>query len=225
MQSFQNQEIIKYVKFSDFLNNTPEWQFLRKNMMIAIKEYGDGLQHLEDMTTIHINELLANIEAKGNEAFDPNPMIKRTIGKLMMTLTYGFDGDDGLERMAKVEENNNVDLLVETGPCMILNFCPPLRFFVPFVKNTYKELLFQMKAYSNIFQDMSDRRRKDFDENNPQVFIDHFFNLLGKPANIGTGMAKYKLSDSELWITHRNDANIAKICNLWTFWPVIQPIM
>ncbi len=31
--------------------------------------------------------------------------------------------------------------------------------------------------------------------------------------------AKYKLR-----LPHRNDDKIAKICNLWTFWPVIQPI-
>ncbi len=29
---------------------------------------------------------------------------------------------------------------------------------------------------------------------------------------------------SPLRLPHRNDANITKICNLWTFWPVIQPI-
>ncbi len=27
-----------------------------------------------------------------------------------------------------------------------------------------------------------------------------------------------------LRLPHRNDAKIAKICNLWIFWPVIQPI-
>ena len=27
-----------------------------------------------------------------------------------------------------------------------------------------------------------------------------------------------------LRLPHRNDAKIAKIRNLWTFWPVIQPI-
>ena len=27
-----------------------------------------------------------------------------------------------------------------------------------------------------------------------------------------------------LRLPHRNDAKIAKICNRWTFWPVIQPI-
>ena len=33
----------------------------------------------------------------------------------------------------------------------------------------------------------------------------------------------YKFSES-LRLPHRNDAKIAKICECWTFWPVIQPI-
>ncbi len=39
--------------------------------------------------------------------------------------------------------------------------------------------------------------------------------------NILNGLCPGKI----LRLPHRNDAKIAKICNLWTFWSVIQPIL
>ena len=127
------------------------------------------------------------MEAKGSQAFDPKEMIKTTLGKLMMTLTYGFGSEEGLKKLAEVEENKDIDLFAETGPSMILNFCPALRHFVPFVKHTYNELLSQVIAYKDIFSDLTEKRRKDFDERNPKIFIDHFLSLLNKPAKIGPG--------------------------------------
>ena len=58
MQSFTIQETMKIVKFFDGLNNTPEYRFFKKNMMIAMKQHGDGMQHLEDMSKVYIKELL-----------------------------------------------------------------------------------------------------------------------------------------------------------------------
>ena len=189
-QSFQTKELVKIIKAIDFIRDGPEYRYLKKHMMIALKQHGDGLQHLNNMTIVHINDLLSKMEEQGSGAFDPKNMIKTTFGKLMMTLTYGFDGEEGLKRIAEVEENRNFDLFTETGPCMILNFCPPLRFFVPFVRNTYNELLEQLNTYKSIFTDLTEKRRKDFDGKNPQVFIDHFLQLLGKPAKVGPGSIK-----------------------------------
>ncbi len=220
MQSFQLQVTMKYLKVFEFHNDTPFYRFLRRNMMVAMKQYGDGLHHLEEMTTIHIKELLDDMEAKGNQAFDPKPMIKRTIGKLMMTLTYGSDCDEGLKRIAEVEENRNVDLFIETGPSMILNFCPALRYFVPSVKKTYGELLSQLNAYKNIFQDLTENRRKDFNEKNPEVYIDHFFNLLGKPTKVVPGNAHYQL----LFSIHRSisDENAGALTHPPAMCPLCQ---
>ena len=30
-----------------------------------------------------------------------------------------------------------------------------------------------------------DQRKKDYDEKNPKIYIDHFFNMIGKPAKVG----------------------------------------
>ncbi len=162
-------------------------------MMIAMKQHSDGLQHLEDMTTIHIKELLRKIEARGNQAVDPNSMIKKTLGKLMMTLTYGSDCEEGLTQISKVEEESSNDLFIETGPCMILNFCPLLRYIVPSVRNIYDDLIWQMNTYREVFTDITKKRKHEFDGKNPEVYIDHFLNLLVKSAKTRTGTHFYLL--------------------------------
>ena len=42
------------------------------------------------------------MEAQGNEAFDPRQMMKLAMGKLMMTLTYGFSSEEILDKIAGI---------------------------------------------------------------------------------------------------------------------------
>ncbi len=186
LQSFSRKEMQKVLFFFDLLNDSAELRYLRKNLMIALKQHGDGLQHLEETTRTHINELLDKIEGKGDEAFLLRDMIKTTFGNLLMTLTYGFGSDDGLKRMAEWEKKG-IELFDDTGPCMVLNCCPPLRYFVPSVKQVHNESLEHIKKYADLFNAFSDERNKDYDRKNPKFYIDHFINLLNKPVRIGPG--------------------------------------
>ncbi len=187
MQSFQANVTRKIIKFIGMMNNIPEYRYLRRNMMIALRNHGDGLHHLEKMSIVYIKELLDQMESKRGEAFDPYNMMKTTLGKLMMTLTYGFASEEGLERIAKVEENK-IDVFSETGPCMVMNFCPPLRIIVPSIKNTYNELILQLNTYKNIFKEFTRKRMLEFDGKNPKIYIDHFLSLIGKEIKVGPGI-------------------------------------
>ena len=57
-QCFIHRVTLEYGKFFDMLNNTPVYRFLKKNMMVALRQHGDGVKHLEEMSTMHIKELL-----------------------------------------------------------------------------------------------------------------------------------------------------------------------
>ncbi len=191
MQTFQAKEAFKIVKFFGMLNDTPEYQYLRQNFMVALKQRGNGLQHLEETTILYVKELLGKMEAEGGFAFDPKNMIEATLSKLMMTLTYGFDGEKELKRISEAEEQKN-DLFSEIGPCMILNFCPPLRFIVPSLRKTYNQLLCQVNAYYNVFKELTNKRRCSFEGRNPKIYIDHFLHLIGKPK-VRPGITKHAL--------------------------------
>ncbi len=169
------------------LSNTPVYRFLKKNMRVALKQHGDGLQHLEEMSTMHIKELLNKMESTGGVAFEPSSMISTTMGNLMTTLTYGFSDEDALKKLQEIEMNW-FWMFCEPGPCTMLNLCPPLRFIVPSVKKLFKEFRDLTDAYLNAYKGFTDRRKKDFDEKNPNIYIDHFLNLLDKPVKVGPGM-------------------------------------
>ena len=49
-----------------------------------------------------MQELLEKMEAQGDAAFDPRDMMKMAVGKLMMTLTYGFGSEEGLINIAGI---------------------------------------------------------------------------------------------------------------------------
>ena len=189
MQSFHSREIIRTLRYFGMLNDTPVFRYLKNNFTAALKLHGNCWKHHEKVTIPSIKAFLEHIEAQGSGAFDPKNIIKTTIGKLMMTLTYGSRNEEALEKLAAVEEDT--DIFNETGPCMLLDFCPPLRFFVPCVKNTYNELLHQVMAVRNIFRDLTHKREQILSMENPDVCIDHFFQLLGKPARVGPGMKTY----------------------------------
>ncbi len=167
------------------LNDTPAYRYLKNNFMASLKLHGNHSKHQNAVTIPAIKGFLEQIEAQGSGAFDPKNIIKTTIGKLMMTITYGSSHDRALENLAAVEENT--DIFNETGPCMLLDFCPPLRFIVPCVRNTYNDLLHQVMAVRNIFRDLSDIREQTFNKENPDFCIDHFLQLLGKRAKVGPG--------------------------------------
>ncbi len=59
-----------------FLMNTPWFRFKKKQQMIALAQYGDGLYRLEAMVTKCGKELLQNLKAKGNSAFNPRDLIR-----------------------------------------------------------------------------------------------------------------------------------------------------
>ncbi len=66
IQSFKTSLVLDRITEFGMLNNTVQLRYLKKNMMIALKQHGDGLRHLEEMTIMYIKELLDKIEATGN---------------------------------------------------------------------------------------------------------------------------------------------------------------
>ncbi len=155
--------------------------------MIALKQHGDGLRHLEQMTVVYTQEMLEKMEAYHGAAFEPTPLMKTTLGKLMMMLIYGFASEDGIKTLSELEEKL-VEIFDESGPVAILNSFPPLRFLLPSVKRTYHDILDVAHGYQKLGKEFTDRRRAQSGEKDPRIFIDHFLNLIGKTARTGLGI-------------------------------------
>ncbi len=192
-QCYRNRMVLGIVKFLDTLNNTPEYRYQKKNMLIAMKQHGDGLHHLEEKSLFYIQELLDKFETHSGTPFEPTNLIKTTIGQLMMTLTYGFSSDEAVQTIFELEEKF-FSLFVESGPVLLLNFCPLFRFVLPSVQKVDNDIHEVMNAYRELFIEFTERRKEQFDEKDPKIFIDHFLNLVGKSVRIGPGNNCVKLT-------------------------------
>ncbi len=154
--------------------------------MVALRQHGDGVRHLEETTVAYIKELLDKMETESSPAFEPKGMIRTTIGKLLMTLIYGFGNEKGLKRFLEIEEQSK-RMFSETGPGLLLDVCPPLRYFVPSIRNFYSQFLSLDHAFNELCNEFTDQRKREYDRNNPNIYIDHFFDLIGKPIKVGPG--------------------------------------
>ncbi len=105
-------------------------------------------------------------------------------GNLTMTLTYGFSDENGFTKLQEVEQEW-MEMFGDTGPAATVNMWSFLRFIVPSVRKVYKECHKITKEYVNAYKAFTNKRKSEFDGKNPQIYIDHFFNMMDKPVKLG----------------------------------------
>ncbi len=171
---FKNADVV-------FANNTPKYRYMKKHMMYALKQYGDGLKHLESQTAKCGTELLEKFAAHGNNAFDPYSLLQTCVAILMMNLAYGEssqpDVDKIIEADAKIEE-----LFEPTGIYLLLDIFPALRFILPTMRKAYSDLVDATNNLHEICIKLTESRKKKLSQGNqqPEFYIDHFLSLKNK---------------------------------------------
>ena len=83
------------------------------------------------------------------------------------------------------KETDWFEMFGDTGPAITLNMWPFLRFIVPSVWKVYKECHKITNDYVNAYKAFTNKRKIEFDGKNPQIYIDHFFNMMDKPVRLG----------------------------------------
>ncbi len=157
-------------------NDSAKWRYKKKHLMQAMKQHGDGLKHLESMTLIFGQEMLKEMGKHSSNPFEPNGLFRSTVGSIIMTLTYGYSTQDDVTRSIDLDKRVQ-KLLNPSGPGMLLDICPPLRFVFPQLKAMYKELVTLKKDMESTFQSFTNIRKQNMDPRNSKIFIDHFLSL------------------------------------------------
>ena len=144
--------------------------------MVAIKQHGDGLKHLEAMTIKYGEQLLTKMENYGGEPFDPEELLIMTVASIMLTLIYGHIKEEDvkifihhLQQLLKVFQVN--------GAYLMLDILPISRFIVPSVKKAYAEFMMVMNNHVTLFGNMTTARRKLYKHPHVEYLIDHFLKL------------------------------------------------
>ncbi len=165
-------------------NDTPRWQFMKKQMMTALKLQGDGLKNLEVKTLLYGRKMLDTIAEYKGEPFEPGRLINITLSHLMLVLTFGHSSEEDAAAFVC-----DTDALFEVGKpagvYLLLDLAPFLRYFVPPIKMAYTTVLNAITYSNSMYDKHIAERRKLYDHPNVEVFIDHFFklNMMNKPED------------------------------------------
>ncbi len=155
---------------------TQKWQFMKKQVMAALKQHGDGLKHLEALTLQHGEKMLQKMDGYNGQPFDPSQHLCMTIASIMLSLLYGQGTQQDAMNFINIADNLG-KVFQSNGPYMMLDILPILRFIVPSVKKAHAEFLTVVNDTHTHYDNMTASRRKTYIHPHVEFFIDHFFKL------------------------------------------------
>ncbi len=165
-----------------FSNDSAKWRYKKKHLMQAMKQHGNGLKHLEAMTLKYGNEMLKEMEKHQRNPLEPSELFRSTIASIIMVLTYGYSTPDDVRKCIDLD-NRAQALLVPSGPNILLDICPPLRFVLPQLKTLFDDVIKFRKDVENTFRSFTSIRKLNMHNSNSKIFIDHFLNLIDESSN------------------------------------------
>ena len=157
-------------------NDTPKWRYMKKQMMVAIKQHGDGLKNLEAMTLKHGVEMLQKMEKYAGKPFDPAELLNTTIASIMLTLIYGHTTEEDVKKHIACEKQA-LRVFQANGAFLMLDVFPILRFIVPSVRKAYAELIAVINNFVTLYDKIVAARRRLYKHPQVEYFIDHFLKL------------------------------------------------
>ena len=165
-------------------NDTSKWRFMKKQIMVALKQHGDGLKHLEAMTLKHGDEMLQKMEDYKGQPFDPSQLLNVMVASIMLTLIYGESTEQDAMNFIH-NDHKLVKVYKPSGAYFLLDILPILRFIIPSVKRAYVEFLTEVNNTNTLYDNMTAARRKTFAKHmEGEYFIDHFLKLEGERNKI-----------------------------------------
>ncbi len=168
------------VGFSDsdvvFGSDTPRWRFMKKQMIISLRQCGDGLKQLEAMTLKHGEEMLQEMEKFNGKAFNPFDLILMTASTITLTLMYGCTTKQDTRDIIDVSKQI-LDVFCHSGPYMMLDVFPFLRYIVPSVKKAYQNFMFVVNKANTHYANKTAARKEIYHHPEVDFFIDHFLKL------------------------------------------------
>ncbi len=168
------------VAFSDadiiFARESPKRQYMKKQLMVALKQHGDGLKNLEEKTLLCGDQMLKIMEEHKGDGFEPGSLIHKTVAQIMLILIFGQCSKE--DAAAFIEAQDSLEeVLRPDGAYLILDILPSLKYVLPTVKRAYTALINEVTRANSIYDNKIAARRKLYDHPNVEVFIDHFLKL------------------------------------------------
>ncbi len=149
---------------------------MKKEVMEAIKQHGDGSKNIEEKTLHYGRQMLRTFEQSNGGPFEPGKLIHLTVAKIMQCLLFGQGSEEDAEACMQVG-NNMTKVLLPVGAYMMLDIIPYLRYVVLPVKNAYTTFMNAVTSMNSNFDRYIMTRRKFYVHPNAETVIDHLIKL------------------------------------------------
>ena len=169
------------------VNNTRKYRYMKKEMLIAIRQHGIGLKRAESISIKCGTDLLHRFTKQGPKSFDPFYMLRTCTADIMMNHIYGSSTRQDIETIITKEESL-APFFDQASIYMLLDILPGLRFILPSMKKACKDFVCERDAIFQICQKYTEKRRLAH-TSQPNCFIDHFLNLQDRPTPDGKFVA------------------------------------
>ncbi len=172
-------EIISTGKSDIAQHETPKRKQKKTHMIRALKKYGDGFPHVESMTVKFGMDMLSEIESLNCSPFYPYPLLRKTVGSIIMEFAFGYSTPEDVIHFEKLE--HGFITVMNPNPFssyMILDILPSLRFWVPTFIRNYKHLVSVGKEMIETTKSYLSIRKETMDYNNPSSYMDHLINVV-----------------------------------------------
>ena len=140
-------------------HDTPKWHYMKKHMMVAMKQHSDGLKHLEAMTIKYGEDLLHKMDAYRGEPFDPAELLIMMTASIMLTLIYGPVTEEDVKKHVYLGKQE-FKLFQPNDANLMLDILPISRFILPFVEKAHSFLTEVINSYATLYDNIAVARRK-----------------------------------------------------------------
>ena len=165
------------------LDYGPDNVYRRKLLHSHLKQYGEGINRIEDATRTIVDEMIENLIQRNGEALDVEESLQHAIIDLTYVLLLGEIQQDQEDREAIMTVvQHMVDVLSVSGPGLWLDIFPWLRFFG---HSSYKKLV-EMRSIVRKFTNKWRAKAEGMECNE---------NIIHKLLNIVNGENPYNLND------------------------------
>ncbi len=165
-----------------FSNDSAMWRYKKKHLLRAIKLHGDTQKQLESLTLTNSLGMLQEMENNESKYLDPSNLFSKFIISNLMGLVYGYSTNESVAKIKEIAERV-AKLMGPSGPAILIDICPSLRFLFPIIRTNYEKIQKAGRDAEQTFKSFTDLHKEKKETQNSKVSIDHFLDLLGQNSD------------------------------------------
>ncbi|XP_067941878.1 cytochrome P450 1A1-like [Watersipora subatra] len=152
---------------------------LKRIFTKAIKAYGPGIAHLENVMQETIQDMVDSIDQKGDQAIDTNELVVGYVCCVLASMMFGekFAYDDEVCKKMHRMNTRQIEAGDPMSSAAILDAFPFLFNFKFLFADTHRKIEDAMKLVNEFTKSRLDQAKASYDANNKRGCLDYFIEI------------------------------------------------